>query len=52
MVPVPGGVLVRNSTGAIIGAVGISGDHSGNDELAAIAGIEGTGLAVTPSLKA
>lgn len=52
MVPVPGGVLIRNAeTQAIIGAVGISGDNSGNDELAAIAGIEGAGLAVTPSLK-
>lgn len=51
MVPVPGGVLVRNGSGAIVGAVGISGDNSGNDELAAIAGIEGAGLAVTPALK-
>jgi uncharacterized protein GlcG (DUF336 family) len=52
MVPVPGGVLIRDGAGDIIGAVGISGDNSGNDELAAIAGIEGAGLAVTPSLKA
>jgi len=51
MVPVPGGVLVRDAKGIIVGAVGISGDNSGNDELAAIAGIEGAGLAVTPSLK-
>lgn len=51
MVPVPGGVLVRDAAGGIIGAVGISGDNSGNDELAAIAGIEGVGLTVTPSLK-
>lgn len=51
MVPVPGGVLIRDDAGAIIGAVGISGDNSGNDELAAIAGIEGAGLTVTPSLK-
>ena len=52
MVPVPGGVLIRDmQTQAIIGAVGISGDNSGNDELAAIAGIESAGLAVTPSLK-
>jgi len=51
MVPVPGGVLVRDAKGMIVGAVGISGDNSGNDELAAIAGIEGAGLAVTPSLK-
>lgn len=52
LVPVPGGVLIREpETQAIIGAVGISGDNSGNDERAAIAGIEGVGLAVTPSLK-
>ncbi len=52
MVPVPGGVLIRDpETQLIIGAVGISGDNSGNDEKAAIAGIEKAGLAVTPSLK-
>lgn len=51
MVPVPGGVLVRDAKGMIVGAVGISGDNSGNDELAAIAGIEGAGLAVSASLK-
>lgn len=52
MVPVPGGVLIKDpDTQSIIGAVGISGDNSGNDEKAAIIGIEGAGLAVTPSLK-
>ena len=52
LVPVPGGVLIRNpDTQSIVGAVGISGDNSGNDERAAIAGIEGAGLAVTPALK-
>lgn len=44
MVPVPGGVLVRDASGALIGAVGISGDNSDNDEAAAVAGIEATGL--------
>jgi uncharacterized protein GlcG (DUF336 family) len=44
MVPVPGGVLIKNSGGAILGAVGISGDTSDNDELAATAGIEAAGL--------
>ena len=38
LVPVPGGVLIK-SAGKIIGAVGISGDASDNDEAAAIAGI-------------
>lgn len=40
MIPVPGGVLIRDSRGDIIGAVGISGDLSENDEICAIAGIE------------
>ncbi|MEQ8321907.1 MAG: heme-binding protein [Rhodospirillales bacterium] len=44
LVPVPGGVLVRNADGAVIGAVGITGDISDNDEKAAKAGIEATGL--------
>lgn len=42
IVPVPGGVLVKTATGEIIGAVGISGDVSDNDEKAAIAGIQAT----------
>ena len=45
LVPVPGGVLVRDPDGSIIGAVGVSGDNSDNDEQAAVAGIEGAGLA-------
>ncbi|KQT87521.1 heme-binding protein [Aurantimonas sp. Leaf443] len=45
LVPVPGGVLVRESAGGrILGAVGITGDTSDNDEIAAIAGIEAAGL--------
>ena len=44
MVPVPGGVLVHDAGGALLGAVGISGDTSDNDEAAAIAGIEAAGL--------
>ena len=45
LVPVPGGVLARTSTGELVGAVGVSGDSSDNDERAAIAGIEAVGLA-------
>jgi uncharacterized protein GlcG (DUF336 family) len=48
MVPVPGGVLVRNAAAEIIGAVGISGDTSDRDELCAIAGIEAAGLRADP----
>ena len=44
MVPVPGGVLVRDDAGRLLGAVGISGDLSDNDEAAAVAGIEAAGL--------
>lgn len=45
LVPVPGGVLVRDGAGgAILGAVGITGDSSDNDEACAVAGIEAAGL--------
>lgn len=44
LVPVPGGVLVRTSGGDLLGAVGVTGDTSDNDEAAAVAGIEGAGL--------
>lgn len=45
LVPVPGGVLIKDSRGDILGAVGVSGDTSDNDEVAAAAGIEAAGLA-------
>jgi len=44
MVPVPGGVLIRNEQGALLGAVGISGETSDNDELCAVHGIQATGF--------
>jgi uncharacterized protein GlcG (DUF336 family) len=44
MVPAPGGLLVNDSTGTVIGAVGISGDVSDNDEACALAGIAASGL--------
>lgn len=44
LIPGPGGVLVRDAAGTIIGAVGISGDTGDNDEVCAIAGIEAAGL--------
>lgn len=44
LVPVPGGVLVRDESGALVGAVGISGDASDNDEAACVAGIQAAGL--------
>ena len=44
----PGGVLIKNAGGDIIGAVGISGDTADKDEACAIAGIEAAGLAADP----
>lgn len=44
VVPVPGGVLLRDKKGAVIGAVGVTGDTSDNDAIAAMAGIESAGL--------
>lgn len=44
VVPVPGGVLVRDGKGALVGAVGVTGDTSENDAIAATVGIEAAGL--------
>jgi uncharacterized protein GlcG (DUF336 family) len=41
---VPGGVFVRDAEGRLLGAVGVTGDASLNDEAAALAGIEAVGL--------
>ncbi len=48
LVPVPGGVLLRDDEGTLLGAVGISGDTSDNDEAAALAGIAAAGLLGDP----
>ena len=47
LIPVPGGVLIK-ANGVVIGAVGISGDTSDNDEAAAIAGIIAAGFDADP----
>ncbi len=44
----PGGVLIRDGGGNIVGACGISGDVSDKDEMCAIAGIEAAGLKADP----
>jgi uncharacterized protein GlcG (DUF336 family) len=49
-VPVIGGVLIRDTAGDVIGAVGISGDVSENDENCGIAGIEAAGLKADPGV--
>jgi uncharacterized protein GlcG (DUF336 family) len=43
LVPVPGGVLIQDGA-MLLGAIGISGDTSDNDEACAIAGIQAAGL--------
>jgi uncharacterized protein GlcG (DUF336 family) len=48
LVPVVGGILIRNGAGALLGAVGIPGDTSGNDAAAAVAGIAAAGLKADP----
>ena len=48
LIPVPGGVLVRDGAGTLLGAVGISGDTSDNDEAAAVAGIVAAGCKSDP----
>ena len=45
IVPVPGGVLIRGEAGETLGAVGISGDTSDNDEICAAHAVEQVGLA-------
>lgn len=44
VVPAPGGVLIRDQSGMVLGAIGISGDTSDIDEQCAITAIEGVGL--------
>jgi uncharacterized protein GlcG (DUF336 family) len=44
IVPLPGGVLVRDGDGAILGAVGVAGAASDQDQACAVAGIRGIGL--------
>ena len=44
LIPVPGGVLIKDADDAVLGSVGISGDTSDKDEVCAIAGIEAVSL--------
>jgi uncharacterized protein GlcG (DUF336 family) len=48
LVPVPGGVLVKDAGGKLLGAVGVSGDTSDNDEAAALEGIKAAGFVADP----
>lgn len=44
LVPVPGGVLINDAEGHLLGVVGVSGETSDNDEAAAVAGVKAAGL--------
>ncbi len=44
LIPVAGGVIIRDADKQVIGVVGVSGDTSDNDEIAAIAGAMAAGL--------
>jgi len=44
VVPVPGGVLIRDQAGQVLGAIGISGDLSDVDEQVAVRAVEAVGL--------
>ena len=48
VVPAAGGVLIRDAAGAVLGAVGISGDVSDKDEACAVAGIAAAALVADP----
>ena len=48
LIPVPGGVLIKDEAGKLMGSVGISGDTSDNDEAAALAGISAAKLVGDP----
>ena len=44
VIPVPGGILVKDAAGAVIGAIGVTGDTSENDAEAGLAGLAAAGL--------
>jgi uncharacterized protein GlcG (DUF336 family) len=46
IVPAPGGILIADNSGGLIGAVGVTGDISDNDEICALAGVEAAGLKI------
>lgn len=48
-IPVPGGVLIEDTQGMTVGAVGISGDTSDRDEYAAIHAIHAAGHTSNPA---
>jgi uncharacterized protein GlcG (DUF336 family) len=49
LVPSPGGVLIKNQDGQIVGAVGSSGDEPDADEACAIEGVRAAGFVPEPA---
>lgn len=49
MIPVAGGVLIRGADNSLIGAVGVTGDTSDNDEAVALVGLAAAGLTADPT---
>ena len=49
LIPTPGGVLIKNQQGEIIGAVGASGDEADDDEAIAIAAVRDAGFVPEPA---
>jgi uncharacterized protein GlcG (DUF336 family) len=47
-IPSPGGVIVLDAGGEVLGAVGISGDVGDQDEACALAGVAAVGLLARP----
>ena len=44
VIPAAGGIIIKSASGAVLGAVGVTGDTSDNDEICAVAGVEKAGL--------
>jgi uncharacterized protein GlcG (DUF336 family) len=50
VIPSPGGVIILDANGIVLGAAGASGDTGDTDEACVIAGIEAVGLQAQPAL--
>ena len=51
VVPLPGGVLVRDAQGLLLGSIGVTGDTADNDELCAVAAVRALGLVADTGAK-
>jgi uncharacterized protein GlcG (DUF336 family) len=49
VVPLPGGVLIQEPNGQVLGAVGISGAAAEDDEACAVAAVEAAGYRAVPA---